>query len=83
MLTIYAERERVFESICSGACGYLLKTPPVKLLEQREGMKVARQCREIAQKVIAMFPESFPRPTPSTNLRPRNSFAKATADGYL
>src|SRR5689334_22920018 len=29
MLTVYAEQDRVFESICNGACGYLLKeTPP-------------------------------------------------------
>ncbi|HEX7295763.1 MAG TPA: response regulator transcription factor, partial [Pyrinomonadaceae bacterium] len=25
MLTIYAEQDLVFESICNGACGYLLK----------------------------------------------------------
>src|SRR5205814_8217946 len=31
MLTVYAEQEKVFESICNGACGYLLKkTPPAK-----------------------------------------------------
>src|SRR5215204_4977653 len=34
MLTIYAEEDKVFESICNGACGYLLKkTPPARLLE--------------------------------------------------
>lgn len=34
MLTVLAEQETVFESICNGACGYLLKeTPPAKLLE--------------------------------------------------
>jgi len=34
MLTVYAEQDKVFESICNGACGYLLKkTPPAKLLE--------------------------------------------------
>src|SRR5215510_13725873 len=34
MLTILAEQDKVFESICNGACGYLLKeTPPAKLLE--------------------------------------------------
>ena len=25
MLTVYAEEDKVFESICNGACGYLLK----------------------------------------------------------
>ena len=34
MLTVFAEEERVFESLCNGACGYLLKkTPPARLLE--------------------------------------------------
>src|SRR5262245_31355878 len=34
MLTVYAEEDKVFESICNGACGYLLKdTPPARLLE--------------------------------------------------
>src|SRR5688572_1420829 len=34
MLTVLADQQKVFESICNGACGYLLKeTPPAKLLE--------------------------------------------------
>jgi DNA-binding NarL/FixJ family response regulator len=34
MLTVFAEEERIFESLCNGACGYLLKkTPPARLLE--------------------------------------------------
>src|SRR5215470_5998341 len=34
MLTVYAEQDKVFESICNGASGYLLKeTPPSRLLE--------------------------------------------------
>src|SRR5713101_7541545 len=33
MLTVYDEEDKIFESICSGACGYLLKkTPPAELL---------------------------------------------------
>ncbi|MGH9847559.1 MAG: hypothetical protein ACREEM_53395 [Blastocatellia bacterium] len=32
MLTVLAEQEKIFASICNGACGYLLKeTPPAKL----------------------------------------------------
>src|SRR5215472_4820253 len=31
MLTVYAEQDKVFESICNGAAGYLLKkTPPAR-----------------------------------------------------
>jgi DNA-binding NarL/FixJ family response regulator len=34
MLTVFADEERIFESLCNGACGYLLKkTPPARLLE--------------------------------------------------
>jgi DNA-binding NarL/FixJ family response regulator len=34
MLTIYEESEKVFDALCAGACGYLVKkTPPSKLLE--------------------------------------------------
>ena len=34
MLTIYEESEVVFQALCAGACGYLVKkTPPSRLLE--------------------------------------------------
>src|SRR2546423_1489425 len=34
MLTVYDDDERIFDALCAGACGYLLKkTPPVRLLE--------------------------------------------------
>ncbi len=34
MLTVYDGQDKVFESICNGACGYLLKkTPPSRLLD--------------------------------------------------
>lgn len=34
MLTIYEESEKVFDALCAGATGYLVKkTPPAKLLE--------------------------------------------------
>ena len=34
MLTIYEDSENVFDALCAGACGYLVKkTPPTRLLE--------------------------------------------------
>lgn len=34
MLTIYEESDKVFDALCSGACGYLVKnTPPSRLLD--------------------------------------------------
>jgi DNA-binding NarL/FixJ family response regulator len=34
MLTVYEESDKVFDALCAGACGYLVKkTPPTRLLE--------------------------------------------------
>jgi len=62
MLTVYAEQDKVFESICNGACGYLLKkTPPAKLLdairEAHEGG--APMSPEIARKVVTLFQKTL------------------------
>jgi len=67
MLTVYAEQDKVFESICNGACGYLLKeTPPARLLEAitEAHHGGAPMSPEIARKVITLFqktgkPEKF------------------------
>jgi len=63
MLTIYAEQDKVFESICNGANGYMLKkTPPARLLdaikEAHEGG--APMSPEIARKVVALFQKTAP-----------------------
>jgi DNA-binding NarL/FixJ family response regulator len=63
MLTINADEDSVFESICNGACGYLLKnTPPAKLLEAiRETHKGgAPMSPEIARKVVTLFQKTGP-----------------------
>ncbi len=49
LLTVYKDDDRIFQAICAGACGYLLKTtPPPRLLE---GL------REIAEGGAVMSPE--------------------------
>src|SRR5258708_1036734 len=58
MLTIYEEQDKVFESICNGACGYLLKkSPPAKLLEaiSEAHHGGSPMSPEIARKVITLF----------------------------
>src|SRR5215813_13926630 len=86
MLTIYAEEEKVFESICNGACGYLLKkTPPLKLLEfireAHEGG--APMSPEIAQKVIARFRQISPAPRADFQLTSQETrLLKLLSDGY-
>ena len=74
MLTIYADNEHVFQAICDGACGYLLKdTPPGKLLEAireaRDGG--APMSSEIARQVVTMFQRIAPRKSDDHNLSAR------------
>ena len=65
MLTVYAEDDLVFEAICNGAVGYMLKrTPPTTLLaavaEAQAGG--APMSPEVARKVLRVFRTL--RPTP-------------------
>lgn len=63
MLTVLAEQDKVFESICNGACGYLLKeTPPARLLEAiREAHTGGSPMSpEIARKVVKLFQQTGP-----------------------
>jgi DNA-binding NarL/FixJ family response regulator len=58
MLTIYDDDERIFEALCAGASGYLLKkTPPARLLESlREAVAGgAPMSPEVARRVVALF----------------------------
>jgi DNA-binding NarL/FixJ family response regulator len=64
-LTVYDDDDRVFEALCAGASGYLLKTtPPARLVEcleevTRGGASISP---EVASKVLALFRE-LRRPT--------------------
>ena len=58
MLTVYSDNDSVFEAICAGACGYLLKdTPPSRLLEaiRETANGGAPMSPGIARKVVTMF----------------------------
>jgi DNA-binding NarL/FixJ family response regulator len=58
MLTIYDDDDRIFEAVCAGASGYLLKkTPPARLLESvREAVGGgAPMSPEVARRVMALF----------------------------
>jgi DNA-binding NarL/FixJ family response regulator len=62
MLTLYDEDERIFEALCNGASGYLLKkTPPARILSAaREALDGgAPMSPEIARKVVNLF-RKFP-----------------------
>jgi DNA-binding NarL/FixJ family response regulator len=86
MLTIYDEQEKVFEAICNGACGYLLKkTPPARLLEAiREAHQGGSPMTpQIARKVVALFHKIAPPEKPDHALTPHEvRLLKLLADGY-
>ena len=86
MLTIYEEEEKVFDSICNGASGYLLKkTPPAQIIE------AVRQARrggsplspEVAGRILERLRGARPavrRPSPLT---PQEmSLVRLLADGH-
>jgi len=60
MLTIYEESEFVFDALCAGACGYLVKkTPPARLLEAIKDANDggSPMSSRIARQVITAFKE--------------------------
>lgn len=86
MLTVLDDTERVFDSICNGACGYLLKkTAPPKLIEAiseayRGG---APMTPEIASKVVKLFREYAPTRNPGGGLTGReHQVLELLAEGY-
>lgn len=73
MHTVYDDDERIFDALCAGASGYLLKkTPPARLLEGiREAVSGgAPMSPEVAQKVIRLFREIHPPEKPAEQLTP-------------
>ena len=61
MLTVFDDNERVFEAICNGASGYLLKkTPPEKIVEAIMDVVHggAPMTSSIAKKVLQLFPKT-------------------------
>jgi len=86
MLTVFAEEDKVFESICNGACGYLLKkTPPARLLEAiREAHEGGSPMSpEIARKVITLFRKTHEPVQPSERLTPHEArLLKLLSEGH-
>jgi DNA-binding NarL/FixJ family response regulator len=63
MLSVYDDNERIFDALCAGACGYLLKkTPPAKLIESLKDAMLggAPMSPEIARKVVTLFRDFRP-----------------------
>lgn len=67
MLTVFEENDRVFDAVCAGADGYLLKkTPPAKILEAVAEVRAggAPMTPAIARQVLRLFPRPAPRQQP-------------------
>jgi DNA-binding NarL/FixJ family response regulator len=85
MLSVYEGEEQIFESLCNGASGYLLKkTAPGKLLEAIRDVRDGGSpiSPEIARKVIQLFRDIGPPKQPEHDLTPQEvRLLKLLADG--
>ncbi|HSL80200.1 MAG TPA: response regulator transcription factor [Pseudolabrys sp.] len=76
MLTVYDDDERIFDAMCAGASGYLLKkTPPARLLESLKEAVAggAPMSPEVARRVISLFREIRPPERADYNLTPHET----------
>ena len=86
ILTVYNDDDRIFEALCAGACGYLLKnTPPAKLLESiaevTEGG--APMSPEVARRVVELFRRVRPPAQAGYNLTPHETrILRLLVDGH-
>jgi len=86
VLTVYDDNEKIFDALCAGACGYLLKqTEPSELLKSlREAVTGgAPMSPEVAAKVITLFREFRPPEKANYNLTPHEiRLLKMLTEGY-
>ncbi|HRH44253.1 MAG TPA: response regulator transcription factor [Pyrinomonadaceae bacterium] len=86
MLTVYEDDERIFDAICAGASGYLLKrTSPAKILENiREAVSGgAPMSPEVAMRVIKLFREVRPPEKVEYDLTPHEArLLKLLVEGH-
>ena len=87
MLTVYDDNERIFDAMCAGASGYLLKkTPPAKLLESLKEAVAggAPMSPEVARRVIALFREIRPPDRADYQLTPHETrLLKLFVEGHI
>jgi DNA-binding NarL/FixJ family response regulator len=76
MLSVYNDNERIFDALCAGAQGYLLKkTPPSRIVESlNEAVNGgAPMSPEIARKVITLFRDIRPPERVDYDLTPHET----------
>jgi DNA-binding NarL/FixJ family response regulator len=62
MLTVFETNEYIFEAVCAGAVGYLLKkSPPIEIIQAIEEVKNGgtSMTPSIARKVLQFFPKEY------------------------
>ncbi|MEX1310584.1 MAG: response regulator transcription factor [Candidatus Sulfomarinibacteraceae bacterium] len=86
MLTVFEDEDRIFEALCNGAGGYLLKkTPPARLLEyvREAATGGAPMSPEIAAKVVRLFAQLPKKVAIDEHLTPQETnFLRLLAEGY-
>jgi|SRR5262245_35209876 len=85
-LTVYDDEEEVFNALCAGASGYLLKnTPPARLLESLKEVLQggAPMSPEVARRVIRIFRDIRPPERAKYHLTPQESeLLKMLVEGH-
>jgi DNA-binding NarL/FixJ family response regulator len=86
VLTVYDDEDEIFDALCAGASGYLLKnTPPARLLEclQEVVGGGAPMSPEVARRVVKLFREIRPPARASHNLTPQETeLLKLLVEGH-
>jgi len=86
LLTVYKDDDRIFEAVCAGACGYLLKkTPPARLLEAVREIAEggAAMSPEVAIRVVELFRKTQKQDQLSAGLSPQEMrLLKLLAEGH-
>jgi DNA-binding NarL/FixJ family response regulator len=85
-LTVFDDDDDVFDALCAGACGYLLKnTPPARLLESVREVADggAPMSPSVARRVVALFREFRPPERATYRLTPQETeLLKLIVDGH-
>jgi DNA-binding NarL/FixJ family response regulator len=85
-LTVYNNDDKVFDSLCAGASGYLLKnTPPARLLECITEVAAggAPMSPEVARRVFKLFHKFRPPPLASYQLtQQENGLLRLLVEGH-
>jgi DNA-binding NarL/FixJ family response regulator len=86
VLTVYDDEDEIFNALCAGASGYLLKnTPPARLLECLQEVVAggAPMSPEVARRVVKLFREIRPPARASHNLTPQETeLLKLLVEGH-